>query len=644
MAALHQLVGTLFLAALSGPPKAARPAIPKPLSAARRHNQATFAKLPARIVPGTSMIHPPATRSLRRRTGAALLLCGAAAFASATPQAVTTPAVDGGLYEGRLLHGLREGPGRISWPGGMHYEGGFEKGQMSGQGKVSLPGGDVYEGSFHQGQMSGQGKLVMVSQYVYEGQFRQGLFEGRGRLSSPDMSYAGEFHKGQAWGKGEQTTTEGRKYSGDFVRDRYQGKGRLETSSGDIYTGDFDAGDFSGEGSIVNKSGGHYEGRVKKWLADGKGRFTDSDGSIYEGVFSKGQLSGKGSIRQGKQHYEGDITNFRPEGEGVLHLESGDVYSGHFSNGLYHGKGILTYAKAREDGRLHDAGNWQNGVLEDKAAAKQLASDIESALYQQNRLLEKSLATLQPGTTPGGSLFFLGIAGDGAQEVFRREADFVRQQFDTDFSTRNHSIALTNSRRTLLTEPLATLSSIRITLTRLARIMTKDDILFIYMTSHGSPQQEFVLNPPGMALANLGADDLGALLQESGIRWKVLVISACYSGGFLDALKDDGTLVITAARHDRASFGCSDENDFTYFGRAYFKEALPKSHSFQEAFQSASGLVTEWENKDLKASGEKDEKYFSLPQMQNPAGIENRLKAWWQQREKTVTSPLTTRP
>ena len=104
-----------------------------------------------------------------------------------------------------------------------------------------------------------------------------------------------------------------------------------------------------------------------------------------------------------------------------------------------------------------------------------------------------------------------------------------------------------------------------------------------------------MLNQNGMDLRDLSAADLGRLLRESGIRWKVVVISACYSGGFVDPLKDDGTLVITAARHDRQSFGCADENDFTYFGRAYFKEALPQASSFQDAFRKAEGIVREME-------------------------------------------------
>ena len=66
------------------------------------------------------------------------------------------------------------------------------------------------------------------------------------------------------------------------------------------------------------------------------------------------------------------------------------------------------------------------------------------------------------------------------------------------------------------------------------------------------------------------------------------MISACYSGGFIDALKTDYSLIMTAAAADRSSFGCSSEEDFTYFGRAYFDEALRSTSSFVEAFRLAA--------------------------------------------------------
>jgi hypothetical protein len=46
----------------------------------------------------------------------------------------------------------------------------------------------------------------------------------------------------------------------------------------------------------------------------------------------------------------------------------------------------------------------------------------------------------------------------------------------------------------------------------------------------------------------------------------VILVSACYSGVFLiDALKGPNRIIMTAARDDRPSFGCSSESYYTYW-------------------------------------------------------------------------------
>jgi hypothetical protein len=220
--------------------------------------------------------------------------------------------------------------------------------------------------------------------------------------------------------------------------------------------------------------------------------------------------------------------------------------------------------------------------------------------------------------------------------VFRREVEFVQRQFAERFGTAQRSMVLVNSRTSVGTLPMATTTSIREALGALAaRMDRKEDILFVFLTSHGSRQHELVLNQNGMDLADLPAAELARLLRESGVRWKVVVISACYSGGFLEPLKDDGTLVITAARHDRQSFGCADENDFTYFGRAYFERALPQASSFQDAFRKADGIVRQMEldaAKNPGPGGKPADAEHSLPQMWSPPGIERQLGRWWTQK------------
>lgn len=267
-----------------------------------------------------------------------------------------------------------------------------------------------------------------------------------------------------------------------------------------------------------------------------------------------------------------------------------------------------------------------------RAEQERIAASVETALYSQRALLDRAIAGVAPREPGRINLFLLALAGDGTQEVFHREVDFVRAQFERDFHIGAHALTLVNSRNTVGTAPMATRTSLREALAGIAARMDREqDILFLFLTSHGSKDHQLALDLDGMDLLNLPARELGSMLRDSGIRWKVVVVSACYSGGFIDDLHDDHTLIITAARRDRTSFGCADENEFTDFGRAYFKEALPQASSFQDAYRKATALVDEWEKKDGRAGpGEQSE-----PQMDNPAPIEEHLRRWWRQAKQS---------
>ncbi|HKC42880.1 MAG TPA: C13 family peptidase, partial [Burkholderiales bacterium] len=93
--------------------------------------------------------------------------------------------------------------------------------------------------------------------------------------------------------------------------------------------------------------------------------------------------------------------------------------------------------------------------------------------------------------------------------------------------------------------------------------------------------------------------------------------SACYSGGFVEPLKDANTVVITAADASSTSFGCANGRDFTYFGRAYFNDALAKTFSFTEAFEAARRSVSEQESAERLAP--------SSPQIFVGAAIRDKL-------------------
>ena len=114
-----------------------------------------------------------------------------------------------------------------------------------------------------------------------------------------------------------------------------------------------------------------------------------------------------------------------------------------------------------------------------------------------------------------------------------------------------------------------------------------EDVLFLALSSHGWQDATIDVSNEGMTPQTLSAATLADLLAESGIRWKVIVVSACFSGTFVKPLADDHTIVITAASRNRASFGCSDTRHLTYFGEAFFRDALPGAAQLRDAFETA---------------------------------------------------------
>ena len=100
----------------------------------------------------------------------------------------------------------------------------------------------------------------------------------------------------------------------------------------------------------------------------------------------------------------------------------------------------------------------------------------------------------------------------------------------------------------------------------------------------------------------------------------MIVVNACYSGGFVDALRDDSKMVITSARGDRKSFGCGADYDITYFGKAFLAEALNRTTSIPEAFNEARKSVNQWETAESKEHSE--------PQIASTRSIEAKLEAW----------------
>lgn len=107
----------------------------------------------------------------------------------------------------------------------------------------------------------------------------------------------------------------------------------------------------------------------------------------------------------------------------------------------------------------------------------------------------------------------------------------------------------------------------------------------LYFTSHGAPQ--------GIVMGNgiFSPDAMAKMVDESCAgRPAVIVVSACFSGVFVPKLAKPNRIVITAARWDRTSFGCGQQNTYTYFDNCML-DVIPVAHTFPEVADKVKACV-----------------------------------------------------
>ncbi|MBY0270124.1 MAG: C13 family peptidase [Burkholderiales bacterium] len=220
----------------------------------------------------------------------------------------------------------------------------------------------------------------------------------------------------------------------------------------------------------------------------------------------------------------------------------------------------------------------------------------ERGFYAQQETLRQSLAAVEGGR-PGVADIYLLAAGLYAREdVFMKEVRLIADLFHKRFDTAGRSVVLLNNRKTLDTHPVASLTSIGAALQRIGSQMNRDeDLLVMYLSSHGSESHRLAVDFWPLRLAPIDPPALKKALDDSGIKWRVIVVSACYSGGFIKPLQDEHTMIITASSAKRQSFGCGSTSDATYLAQALFNEELRKTWSFETAFAAARQSIAERE-------------------------------------------------
>jgi hypothetical protein len=223
---------------------------------------------------------------------------------------------------------------------------------------------------------------------------------------------------------------------------------------------------------------------------------------------------------------------------------------------------------------------------------------INQLWKEQPQRMASELDALQPRVAGKTNVYAIAVAAQGSQQIFSREAQLALQVAATRFGgSYRGGVLLSNGLPDLLSHPLATQDTITAAASGIGkRIDPAHDLVVIYLTSHGSPEAWISTNLPTEAnFPPINSESLATALSQAGIKRRVVIISACFSGSWIPKLASDDTIVITAAAKDRTSFGCNDSRRLTFFGEAFLEGPLGRGASLRDAFDTARGTVAKWE-------------------------------------------------
>jgi hypothetical protein len=239
-----------------------------------------------------------------------------------------------------------------------------------------------------------------------------------------------------------------------------------------------------------------------------------------------------------------------------------------------------------------------------RLALSQETFEAQQALWQQ---LVERLAPQRPGVV---DVYGLVFAPYGTEDVFLRESNLVADVLAQRFDAQGRVLQLVNNPSTAATLAWATPLNLQRAVEALAQRMDKnEDVLVVYLTSHGASNFQLAAANPPLDVDTLSPGELRRALDEAGIRNRVILISACFAGGWVGPMASDTSVVMTAADADHTSYGCGSRSDLTFFGRAMFDEQLRHTRSFEQAFAAAVPVIKQREEEAGKPDG------FSNPQV-----------------------------
>ena len=231
------------------------------------------------------------------------------------------------------------------------------------------------------------------------------------------------------------------------------------------------------------------------------------------------------------------------------------------------------------------------------AASVATAQAIPTPGVEDRQRLDSALARLEPQRV-GIVDAYVVVAALDSDPVFSREAREAGRVLGRRFDAAGRTLVLAKDESSDRADSVATPDALTRALAGVASLMDRDeDVLILYLTSHGSPRAGLNFRDPDRGEAVITPAQLGAMLDRPGIANRLIILQACYSGQFLPVLERSRTVVATASSSMTPSFGCSAGNDWTFFGYALINQAMRQPDSFARQFRRAYVTILGWERR-----------------------------------------------
>jgi len=250
----------------------------------------------------------------------------------------------------------------------------------------------------------------------------------------------------------------------------------------------------------------------------------------------------------------------------------------------------------------------------------------------EQRRIDAALMALKPQQPGVVDAYVVVIALDG-DPVFSREAREAGRVLASRFDAAGRTIVLANDEGANKANGPGSPRTLALALGRIAELMDRnEDVFVLYSTSHGQPNNGLVYKDVQRGAGIISPAELSDMLRSTGIKNRLLILQACFSGQFVPALRDANSIVVTAAAADRSSFGCQAGNDWTFFGDALINHAFRQPLPLDIQLQRATALIG--------AAEDRNQLEPSNPQVSEGSDTSKWLSALEQREPKSTSEPV----